>query len=148
MLNISLVFFLDFIYYSSCLMSELYLASKVSALSSDKSASLSKTLERDYKMSPVAADIVSVRAVYGAAVFSGFTEQREATAAAANVETLPARRQLHKQGQCCVCLCERAPDSQPLMRPCRKTLIHCSGGTVSTPLCPHTKDCEDLRPAV
>lgn len=52
-------------------------------------------------MSPVivAADSVSVKAVYGPArpVLSSFTVLREGTAAATNTETLPTPRQLH----CC-----------------------------------------------
>lgn len=66
----------------------------------------------------MAADSVSVQAVYGPAgpVLSGFTELREGTAATTNAETLPNPKTtalLHKQGPCCVC--ERAPDTQPLM---------------------------------
>ena len=80
----------------------------------------------------MAADSVSVQPVYGPAgpVLSGFTELREGTAATTNAENPPHPKTtalLHKQGPCCVC--ERAPDTQPLMERIRlgcTTLIHCS----------------------
>lgn len=56
---------------------------------------------------------------------------------------------LQKQGPCCVC--ERTPDTQPLMERIRlgcTTLIHCSRQHRLTPLCPLTKDCQEPRPAV
>lgn len=91
---------------------------------------------QDVSSGCMAADSVSVQAVYGPAgpVLSGFTEQREGTAAATNAEPPHHHHHhhettalLHKQGPCCVC--ERAPDTQPLMERIRlgcTTLIHSS----------------------